>query len=72
MAYSIASGILEYLNLNSEDVDKDGDIDADDLRRLIENYNKKNEAGYPVQEADLNGDNIIDLYDMTILSKRMK
>lgn len=72
MAYSIAGGILDYFNVGREDTDLDGSVDIKDLSTIASKYNTKlGDAGWSGAD-DLNHDNIVDLYDLTMVSKLMK
>ena len=57
---------------DKEDVDQSGNVDIYDLSLIAKNYNKKSyESGYNAK-YDLNNDNIIDLFDLVIVAKKIK
>lgn len=72
LSYSIAYGILDYLNVNREDVNRDSQIDIRDLAAVSSKYNTRRTDSSWSDPADVNNDNIVDLYDLVLVSKRIK
>lgn len=72
LAYAIAYGILDYLNVNREDVNRDSVIDIKDLAAVSAKYNTKRGDSSWVDSSDVNNDNIVDVYDLSLISKQMK
>lgn len=55
-----------------EDVNKDGQVNITDLSLVASCYNKKNiDLGFNIN-YDINGDKIIDLFDLVLVSKKIK
>ena len=55
----------------SEDVNNDGKIDIIDLAQVASEYNKNNYDTNWKSNYDFNKDNIIDVFDLIICSKRI-
>ena len=72
IASSIADGILQYLNVNGEDVDKNGVVDMIDLELAALSYGSKPGDISWLAAADVNNDGIIDLLDITLIAKKQK
>lgn len=72
LAYAISMGILDYFNMNREDVNGDGKIDVLDLAKISTAYNSvRGKTGWN-DSLDINYDNVIDLFDLIFISKRIK
>lgn len=72
LSYGISYGILDYLNLNREDVNRDSIIDVKDLATVSAKYDSKRGDSSWSDTADVNNDNIVDVYDLVLISKQMK
>jgi hypothetical protein len=54
-----------------EDINKDGKINILDINELSKYYNiKKDNLGW-IAEYDMNGDGVIDIFDLVIVSKKI-
>ncbi|NLP29471.1 MAG: family 10 glycosylhydrolase [Clostridia bacterium] len=72
LSYAIAYGILDYFNVNREDVNRDSKIDLKDLAAVSAKYNTKRGDSSWSNASDVNNDNVVDLYDLVLISKQMK
>lgn len=72
VAKSIADGILQYFNMNGEDVDGSGIVDSTDLELVMSYYGAVRGDSEYSSAADVNNDGVVDLLDMTMVSKKMK
>lgn len=62
----------EFTVFEKEDVNKDGEVDIIDLAKVANEYNKNNDDKNWNSNYDFNKDNIIDIFDLVICSKRIK
>lgn len=65
----ILNDTIKEVDYYDEDVNRDTVIDINDLATLGNQYNKVLKDTEYNSQSDLNGDGIIDIFDMTILSK---
>ncbi|NLZ47807.1 MAG: family 10 glycosylhydrolase [Clostridiales bacterium] len=71
LAYSIAYGVLNFLNLNLEDVNRDSSIDLRDLAAASAKYNTRLGDSAWSSNSDVNNDNIVDIFDLVLISKQI-
>ncbi|WP_163215981.1 family 10 glycosylhydrolase [Clostridium thermarum] len=72
IATAIGEGILQYSNMNTEDVDKNGNIDEQDLAKASGAYNTKRGEGDFQEVYDINYDGVVDVLDLALISKKLK
>ena len=61
----------EFTAFEKEDVNEDGKIDIIDLAKVANEYNRNNNDNNWSSNCDFNKDNIIDIFDLVICSKRI-
>jgi N-acetylmuramoyl-L-alanine amidase CwlD len=72
VAEAVSDGILEYLGVYKEDVNKDGFVDIKDIALMAVEYNNSNNREIWEKGLDMNGDGIVDVYDLVRLSRKLR
>lgn len=73
--FNINKNIYLYKTINvkyAEDVNQDGSVDVKDLALTAQYYNLKSSAANWNSTFDINGDNIIDIYDLVRIARKMQ
>ena len=69
--YEITGGFVQALDAGLADIDGDGDIDMNDIFQAAQRYGARcMELDYD-EKVDLNGDCMIDIFDLVIISKQL-
>lgn len=70
-AQSVADALLDYYDINPNDLNKDSAVDIRDYAFMAKRYNTEEASANWNEGLDFNGDKIIDIYDLVNFSKKI-